>query len=116
MEDLIEYIGFDALHSFEDSSNPVTAYKKQYGHRIALMGGVDIDKLTRLEEGELRSYVQQFLEHGQAVLPDQIRPEFLQFHLLLQHEWEELFGNRLRLSNIGLRLHVSHHDRQDVLH
>jgi carboxylate-amine ligase len=27
---------------------------------------------------ELRSYVQQFLEHGQAVLPDQIRPEFLQ--------------------------------------
>ena len=33
-----------------------------------------IDPATR----ELRSYVQQFLEHGQAVLPDQIRPEFLQ--------------------------------------
>jgi carboxylate-amine ligase len=27
---------------------------------------------------ELRSYVQRFLEHGQTVLPDQIRPEFLQ--------------------------------------
>jgi len=33
-----------------------------------------IDPETR----ELRSYVQQFLEQGQAVLADQIRPEFLQ--------------------------------------
>jgi len=33
-----------------------------------------IDPATR----ELRSYVQQFLERGQAVLPDQIRPEFMQ--------------------------------------
>ncbi len=33
-----------------------------------------IDPATR----ELRSYVQRFLEHGQTVLPDQIRPEFLQ--------------------------------------
>ncbi len=33
-----------------------------------------IDPETR----ELRSYVQQFLEQGQAVLPDQLRPEFLQ--------------------------------------
>jgi carboxylate-amine ligase len=33
-----------------------------------------IDPATR----ELRSYVQQFIERGQAVLPDQIRPEFLQ--------------------------------------
>jgi carboxylate-amine ligase len=33
-----------------------------------------IDPATR----ELRSYVQWFLEQGQAVLPDQIRPEFMQ--------------------------------------
>lgn len=33
-----------------------------------------IDPETR----ELRSYVQQFLDRGQAVLPDQLRPEFLQ--------------------------------------
>jgi uroporphyrinogen decarboxylase len=62
MEDFIEDIGFDALHSFEDSSNPVTAYKKRYGNRIALMGGVDIDNLTRLEEEELRSYVRNILQ------------------------------------------------------
>ena len=33
-----------------------------------------IDPSTR----ELRSYVQRFLEQGQTVLPDQIRPEFMQ--------------------------------------
>ncbi|MFQ6101014.1 MAG: carboxylate-amine ligase [Anaerolineae bacterium] len=33
-----------------------------------------VDPATR----ELRSYVQRFLEHGQTVLPDQVRPEFLQ--------------------------------------
>jgi len=33
-----------------------------------------IDPTTR----EVRSYVQRFLEQGQTVLPDQIRPEFLQ--------------------------------------
>jgi carboxylate-amine ligase len=33
-----------------------------------------IDPATR----ELRSYVQRFLEQGQTVLPDQMRPEFLQ--------------------------------------
>jgi len=33
-----------------------------------------IDPATR----EVRSYVQRFLEQGQTVLPDQIRPEFLQ--------------------------------------
>ena len=33
-----------------------------------------IDPATR----ELRSYVQRFLERGQIVLPDQVRPEFLQ--------------------------------------
>jgi len=39
MEDFIEDIQFDALHSFEDSNCPVTGYKSKYGDRIALMGG-----------------------------------------------------------------------------
>lgn len=62
IEDFIEDIHFDALHSFEDMSNPVTEYKKKYGARIALMGGVDVDKLTRLNEGELRKYVRKILD------------------------------------------------------
>jgi uroporphyrinogen decarboxylase len=62
IKDLIEDIKFDALHSFEDASNPVTEYKKKYGRSIALIGGVDIDKLTRLNENDLRKYVRNILD------------------------------------------------------
>ncbi|HEB33258.1 MAG TPA: hypothetical protein ENI15_20665 [Spirochaetes bacterium] len=62
MEDFIEDIQFDAIHSFEDPSYPVTEYKKRYGDRIGLMGGVDIDRMTRLNEDELRKYVRGILD------------------------------------------------------
>ncbi len=62
MEVFTKEIGFDALHSFEDSSNPITSYKSMYGDRIALLGGVDVDKLTRMNEGELRKYVRNILQ------------------------------------------------------
>ncbi len=57
MDDLIDYVGIDAKHSYEDSSYPVTEYKKIYGHRIAILGGVDMDKLGRLSEANIRPYV-----------------------------------------------------------
>ena len=62
MEDFIEDIQFDALHSFEDSNCPVTGYKSKYGDRIALMGGADVDKLTRLNEEDLRKYIRNILD------------------------------------------------------
>lgn len=62
MEDFIEDIRFDAIHSFEDSSYPVTEYKQKYGRRITLLGGVDVDKMVRLSEVELRRYVHQVLD------------------------------------------------------
>ena len=61
MEDLIE-VGVDALHAFEDSCCPVMEYKKRYGGRIGLIGGIDIDKLARLDEQDLRRHVRQVLE------------------------------------------------------
>ena len=62
MEDLIEVIGFDALHSFEDPSYPVEACQRTHGGRIALLGGVDVDKLARLPEPDLRTYVRRVLD------------------------------------------------------
>jgi uroporphyrinogen decarboxylase len=62
MEDLIEDIGMDALHSFEDTCCSIIEYKKKYGDRIALLGGVDIDKLASLEEEDLRKYVREILK------------------------------------------------------
>jgi len=61
MDDLIDYVQIDAKHSYEDSSYPVTEYKKMYGHKIAVLGGVDMDRLTRSTETELRSYVQDIM-------------------------------------------------------
>ena len=62
MEDLIDEVKIDARHSFEDTIMPVTEAKKKYGDRIAVLGGVDLDKLCRLGEKELRSYVRKILK------------------------------------------------------
>ncbi len=62
MEDLIEDVKIDAKHSFEDEIMPVAEFKKKYGNRISVLGGVDMDKLCRLEEKELRRYVRNILD------------------------------------------------------
>jgi uroporphyrinogen decarboxylase len=65
IEDLIEIVKIDAFHSFQDEILPVTEFKKRYGHRVAALGGVDVDKLIRLDEESLRAYVRDIL--GQCV-------------------------------------------------
>jgi len=62
IKDLIDDIKIDALHSFEDVSSPVVEYKRKYGDKIAILGGVDMDKLTTLNEIELRKYVKNILD------------------------------------------------------
>lgn len=62
MGDLIESVKIDALHAFEDCCSPVMEYKNKYGDRLGLIGGVDIDKLARLEETALRSYIREVLD------------------------------------------------------
>ena len=55
-------MGIDALHSFQDVILPVIEFKTRYGGRVAALGGVDMDKLVRLDEGQLRGYVRSILE------------------------------------------------------
>jgi len=62
MEDLIEDVKIDAFHSFQDVIIPVSEFKKRYGDRIAVLGGIDMDVLARAREGELRGYVRQVLD------------------------------------------------------
>lgn len=62
MDDLIDDVGIDAKHSFEDIILPVGEAKKLYGDRIALLGGVDIDVLCRSSEQELRAYTKRIIE------------------------------------------------------
>ncbi len=62
MEDIIEYVGMDAKHSFEDVIQPVAEFKRQYGDRIAALGGIDVDRLARDSEEDLRKYVRKVIE------------------------------------------------------
>jgi uroporphyrinogen decarboxylase len=62
MEYLITDVGIDAKHSFEDAILPVGEVKRRYGDRIGILGGVDLDKLTRLDPDALRSYVRGIIE------------------------------------------------------
>lgn len=61
MDDLIDYVGIDAKQSYEDKIMPVTEVKRKYGHRIAILGGVDVHKLCTLDEDALRAYVRNII-------------------------------------------------------
>lgn len=62
MDDLIDDVGIDAKHSFEDAIMPVTEAKKRWGRRIAILGGVDVDFLCRRTPGEVKNYTLKILE------------------------------------------------------
>lgn len=61
MEDLINEVKIDGKHSFEDNIQGIIEFKKQYGDRVAALGGVDVGKITRMEENELRSYIRNII-------------------------------------------------------
>jgi uroporphyrinogen decarboxylase len=63
IEDLIDYAHLDAFHSFQDPILPVISFQERYGDRLAALGGVDMDKLCRLEEEPLRQYMREILEN-----------------------------------------------------
>lgn len=61
-DDIIDGCGIDAKHSFEDVIMPVTAFKKQYGDRVTAIGGLDVDRICRLEEKPLRAYARAIID------------------------------------------------------
>lgn len=62
LPDLIERVGIDAKHSFEDAIVPMARFKRRWGDRIGVLGGVDVDKLARLAPDDLRGYVRGIIE------------------------------------------------------
>ncbi len=47
MDDIIDVMKFDGKHSYEDKIIPVEEAYELWGHRIAIMGGIDLDFLIR---------------------------------------------------------------------
>lgn len=62
MDDLIDDVEIDAKHSYEDAFEPVEVFHERYGERIAVIGGVDVDLLTRGSEAQIRARTRQVLE------------------------------------------------------
>lgn len=61
MNDIIDDIGYDAKHSFEDSILPVEKVYKKYGKRIAILGGMDMDFLTRSTPDDIKKRSSEML-------------------------------------------------------
>jgi uroporphyrinogen decarboxylase len=61
MEDLIG-TGIDAKHSFEDIIMPVAEFKREYGDRLAAIGGIDMDVISRCNVHEVREYTRGVIE------------------------------------------------------
>ena len=62
MDDLIYDVGIDAIHSFEDIIEPVESFSARYNHKIAIIGGVDVDLLARGSEDNVRARTREILE------------------------------------------------------
>jgi uroporphyrinogen decarboxylase len=62
MDELINTVGIDAFHSFQDTILPVAQFVQTYGKSVATLGGVDLDALCLLPEAELRLYIRGILD------------------------------------------------------
>lgn len=62
MEDLIERVGIDARHSTQDVIETIQRSKERWGRRVALLGGVDVDFVTRAQPAEVECYTRAILE------------------------------------------------------
>ena len=62
MADLIYDVKIDGKHSFQDDIMPIGEYKKKWGDKIALLGGVDVHKLSTYLPVDLRKYVRSMIE------------------------------------------------------
>ena len=62
MEDLIEDVRIDAIHSFEDTIGSVISMKEKYGNHIAVLGGIDVDFMCRATPDQVRRRVRHTLE------------------------------------------------------
>jgi len=62
IEDEIEVVKIDAWHAFQDNILPVERAYEKYHDRVALLGGLDLDLLTRGTPEEVRERVAAILE------------------------------------------------------
>lgn len=62
MDDIIDVIGYDGKHSFEDAIIPVEEAYDKWANRIAIIGGIDVDFLCRHTPMEINARAKALLE------------------------------------------------------
>jgi uroporphyrinogen decarboxylase len=62
LDDLIDDVGIDAKHSFENAILPVTEFQARFGDRVGALGGVDIDILARSSPEGVRAEVRRLVD------------------------------------------------------
>ena len=62
IDDICDVCKFDGKHSYEDKILPVETAYREYGDRIAIVGGIDVDFLCRKTAAEIKSRATALLD------------------------------------------------------
>jgi uroporphyrinogen decarboxylase len=65
MDDIIDHMGFDGKHSYEDVIEPVESAYERLGGRIAVLGGIDLDFVCRRSPEEVYERSRRMLEKAE---------------------------------------------------
>jgi len=96
MPDLVDTVGIDAKHSFEDVITRVENFKLEWGSRVAVLGGVDVDILSRGTPEQVRRRTRAILETCAAggyacgsgnSIANYVKPENYLAMLQTVHRW-----------------------------
>ena len=63
-DDIIDDIGYDGKHSYEDKILPVEQAYERYGHRIAILGGIDLDYVCRQSVSDIQARCKAMVERS----------------------------------------------------
>lgn len=62
MEDLVDDVGIDGKHSYEDKIMPVEEVMNRWGERVSILGGLDMDLLARGTQEQVRARTRNILD------------------------------------------------------
>ena len=82
MDDIIDFMGFDGKHSYEDAIMPVEDAYERWHDRIAILGGIDVNFMVQHSEEEIISRCRAMLKRtegrgGYALGTGNSVPEFI---------------------------------------
>lgn len=63
-DDIIEEIGYDAKHSYEDTIQPVEEAYEQFHERLSVLGGIDVDYVCRRSPQEVYERSRAMIERS----------------------------------------------------